>query len=218
MTPPMSKAEKILCLSLAFTLLLIAARIWHTHNNTYHFYLWNLFLAAIPIAFSRKLATHKTINWASSMLIAAWLLFFPNAPYVITDIFHFYQRPGMPLWYDLLLVFSATWNGLIAGFISLMQVDKFLALHTGKKMHAALISIFMFAASSGVYLGRFLRFNSWDVVTKPRSLAGFAYHYAFQPTEHIKAWAFSGICTVLLLLIYYTIKNLPSLVAPAKAD
>jgi uncharacterized membrane protein len=218
MTPPMSKAEKILCLSLGFTVLLITARIWHTHHNTYHFYFWNLFLAVIPIAFSRKLAAHKTINWTSSLLIAAWLLFFPNAPYVITDIFHFYQRPGMPLWYDLLLVFSATWNGLIAGLISLMQVDRFLALHTGKKLHAVLISIFMFAASSGIYLGRFLRFNSWDVVTKPRSLAGFAYHYTFQPAEHLKAWAFSGICTVLLLLIYYTIKNLPSLVAPAKAD
>ena len=145
-------------------------------------------------------------------------MFFPNAPYVITDIFHFYRRPGIPLWYDLLLVFSATWNALVAGFISLMQVDKFIAMHTGKKMHAALISIFMFAASSGIYLGRFLRFNSWDVVTKPRSLAGFAFHYAFQPTEHIKAWAFSCICTVLLLLIYYTIKNLPAMVAPAQAD
>jgi len=211
----LSKAKKILFLSISFTVVLLVARAWHTHTVAYTFYLWNLFLAIVPLWFSRQLARHATVDVKSIALISGWLLFFPNSPYVITDIFHFYQRPEMPLWYDLLLVFSATWNGMVAGFISLMQVDKFIAPHTGRKVHAVLITVFMFAASCGIYLGRFLRFNSWDVVRKPRSLAEFAFEYAFQPLEHVKAWAFSVLCTVLLLLIYHTIKNLPALVTSA---
>jgi uncharacterized membrane protein len=218
MKPALSKAEKILLLSVSFTLVLLTIRVLRSHNTSYMFYPWNLLLAVVPIYFSRKLTRYKSVNWKSICLIAAWLLFFPNAPYVITDIFHFHQRPEAPIWYDLILVLSAAWNGLIAGFISLMQVDKFMAGHTSKKLHAAFICAFLFAASCGIYLGRFLRFNSWDIVKKPGSLAEFAFAYVFQPTGHIKAWAFSVLCTILLLLIYYTIKNLPALVTPAPAD
>jgi uncharacterized membrane protein len=218
MKPPLSKIEKILLLSISFTLILLIARALRAHSTAYVFLPWNLLLALIPLYFSRKLIKHPTVTCKSISLLAAWLLFFPNAPYIITDIFHFYQRPGVPLWYDLFLVLSAAWNGLIAGFISLMQIDKFISSHAGKKLNTFLVSIFMFAASSGIYLGRFLRFNSWDIVRKPRTLADLAFEYAFQPSGHIRAWAFSILCTLFLLLIYHTIKNLPSIIKAAQAD
>lgn len=136
-----------------------------------------------------------------------WLLFFPNAPYIITDVLHFYQRPGVPLWYDLILVISAAWNGMMAGFISLTQVDEFTSKHINSKWRVAVTSIFLFAASIGIYLGRFLRFNSWDVVSRPLSLLQLAVAYLFKPLQHVQAWGFCIICTVLLLIIYYSIKN-----------
>jgi len=218
MKPPMGKAEKILIVSISLTLIMLIARGLRAHSTAYLFFPWNLLLAVIPLYFSRKLSKYQTVTWKSLLILAGWLLFFPNAPYIITDIFHFYQRPGVPVWYDLLLVLSAAWNGLIAGFISLMQVDNFISRHTGKKMNIAIISFFVFAASSGIYLGRFLRFNSWDVVRKPRTLAGLAFDYVGHPTEHISAWVFSLLCTALLLLIYYSIKNLPAQVMSRQAD
>ena len=212
----LSVPEKILFLSISFTLLLLAVRTFYSHTNDYRFYPWNLFLAVIPLYFSRKLHNCEGIGWKSILLIACWLLFFPNAPYIITDIFHFYQRPGVPLWYDLLLVFSASWNGLLITFMSLVQVDKFIGRHTTKKWSVAIIGLLLFTTSNGIYLGRFLRFNSWDVVTKPGSLVQLAFSYTSMPFHHLQAWAFCIICTALLLLIYYSIKNLPVLMANSK--
>jgi len=218
MKPPLNKSEKFLLISISFTLVLLIARGLSAHGAAYLFFPWNLFLSLVPLYFSRKLNKYPAITWKSISLLAAWLLFFPNAPYIITDIFHFYQRPGVPMWYDLFLVLSAAWDGLIAGLISLMQVDNFISRHTGKKMNTVIIACFVFAASSGIYLGRFLRFNSWDVVKKPRAIAGFAIEYITQPAGHINAWAFSLLCTTFLLVVYYTIKNLPALISPAQAD
>ncbi len=212
----LSAVEKILFLSICFTMLLLITRVVYSNTGSYLFYAWNLFLAIIPLYFSRKLYSYDAIKWAALFLIAGWLLFFPNAPYLITDIFHFHQRGNVPLWYDLLLVLSASWNGLMAGFISLMQVDEFLSRFIAKKWQVFYISGFMFAASIGIYIGRFLRFNSWNVITKPRSLMRFGIEYIFIPQQHINAWAFSTICTVFLLFIYYTIKNLPARLTPGR--
>ncbi len=206
-------AEKILLVSVGFTLLLIAVRLFNKTSTAYLFYPWNIFLAVIPIWFSRKLCNYERVNFKSIALIAGWLLFFPNAPYILTDIFHFYPRPDVPVWYDLLLVLAGSWTGLMAGIISLMQVDGFISNHTSKKWRVLLTGVFLFAASNGIYLGRFLRYNSWDVVTKPLSLLQLAYDYVFTPFDHIHAWGFCFICTGLLLLMYYSIKNLPTLLA-----
>ena len=206
-------AEKILLVSVCFTLVLIGVRLFNKTSTAYLFYPWNIFLAVIPIWFSRRLRKYESVNFRSVALIAGWLLFFPNAPYILTDIFHFYPRPGVPVWYDLLLVLAGSWTGLMAGIISLMQVDGFIGRHTGKKWRIALTGIFLFAASNGIYLGRFLRYNSWDVVTKPFNLVQLAVEYVFAPFDHTHAWGFCFICTGLLLLMYYSIKNLPTLLA-----
>lgn len=201
-------AEKMLALSITFTLLMLSVRLVRTQERMYIFYIWNLFLAVVPIWFSRKLQHSERINFKSIVLLISWLLFFPNAPYIVTDILHFEEREGVPKWYDLLLVFSAAWSGLMAGFISLGYVDSFLNRHITKKWKVLLTPLFLFAASIGIYMGRFLRFNSWDVITKPKVLLHTGYAYTFRPLEHTQAWAFCFGCTVLLMLIYYSIKNI----------
>jgi uncharacterized membrane protein len=199
-------------------MLLLATRMIYAQTTMYIFYTWNLVLAVIPVCLGRALVKQKAINGKSIALIAGWLLFFPNAPYVITDILHFYQRPGVPLWFDLFLVLSAAWSGLAAGFISLMQVDAFIRIHTSKKFHEIFTPVLLFAASTGIYLGRFPRFNSWDVLSHPRRLAGFAVRYTFQPVAHLQGWVFSILCTIFLTLMYYTIKNLPVPANQVQAD
>jgi len=204
----LSAPEKTLSLSIAFTLLLLVARVFRSDSIAYVFYPWNICLAVVPIFFSRRLANYTAISWKSMLLLAGWLLFFPNAPYIATDVLHFCNRPGVPIWYDLILVLSAAWTGLIAGFISLMQVDSFISRYVNNRWRIVMIVVFIFAASAGIYLGRFLRFNSWDIVTHPVSLVRVTASHVFRPLQHIQAWGFCFICTGLLLLFYYSIKNI----------
>jgi uncharacterized membrane protein len=208
MIPRLSKAEKLLALSIGFTLILLTARIIYTSQLTYLFYPWNIFLALVPLYFSNRLNGFNKLNAKSIALLAVWLLFFPNAPYIITDIFHFYKRPGVPQWYDLVLVLCAAWVGMAAGFISLLQVEGFVKRCTGKSMNVFITAALLFAASVGIYIGRYLRLNSWDVVAKPGRLARFAFQYTFHPVGQIKAWAFTLVCTMLLVLIYNGIKSM----------
>lgn len=118
---------KILTASVLFSILLVAARVWRSHSLLYISLIWNLLLAWIPYAVSllatgkKRWFSHPAIFYTGSLI---WLLFFPNAPYIITDLFHLEQRPGIPLWFDLLLIFSFAWNGLIFGYLSLMKMER----------------------------------------------------------------------------------------------
>jgi uncharacterized membrane protein len=120
----MSFSKKII-IPLAFTLSLLIIRIILSNELTYIFLAWNLFLAWIPFALSQRLHGVKN-RWKLFFLVGGWLLFLPNAPYIITDFLHLKQRFPIPYWYDILLLFSAALNGLLLGLLSLFTVEKFL--------------------------------------------------------------------------------------------
>jgi uncharacterized membrane protein len=119
----------MLLLSILFTMVLLCARFYYTKELMYSFYIWNTFLAVIPLCCSRRLIRLDRFGYKAVLLLAGWLAFLPNAPYMITDVFHYMDRPPVPAWFDLLLVTSAAWNGLLLGIISLMQVERFLHTH-----------------------------------------------------------------------------------------
>jgi uncharacterized membrane protein len=207
----------MLVLSIGFTISLLAFRILYSGKLSYIFFAWNLFLAAIPFLFSRKLALHKKFSKTSFLTVAGWLLFLPNAPYVITDIFHFRERYPVPEWYDLLIVISAAWNGLCLGFISLMQVEQFLSRFVSKIKVQVLVFIFMFLCGYGVYIGRFMRYNSWNILSDPLQLFSELMQHFLFPREYFRVWEFTFLFSVMLSIIYFTLKNLP-LIATNKAD
>jgi uncharacterized membrane protein len=200
--------EKILLLSIGFSISLLLLRMVCTKEYAYAFYLWNTFLAIVPLLCSRKLATQTRIGLRSACLIACWLLFFPNAPYLVTDLFHFTVRKGAPAWFDMILVTSASWNGLALGIISLLQVEKFLN-KCFKKDRVRIISyLFIFLCGYGIYLGRFLRFNSWDILTNPVPLFSSVFHSILHPVQHTGTWAFTAIFSCMLGIIYGMIKQM----------
>ena len=201
--------EKMLMVSVMFTLVLLAARIVYTGQLYYIFYVWNLALASVPLALSRWLAKHASFGFTSIVLLMAWLLFFPNAPYIITDVFHFAERPPVPKWYDLLLVISGAWNGLMLGLVSLLQVEEFLLKHLSEIKVHVLVSISLLLGAFGIYLGRFLRFNSWDVITNPIDLIQALAYRVLYPFEHVGTWAFTFSFGGLLWIIYFTLKFFP---------
>ncbi|MFZ5376175.1 MAG: DUF1361 domain-containing protein [Patescibacteria group bacterium] len=155
-----------------FNLLLLGFRVWFTAWPTYLFLSWNLFLAFIPYAlssFAIRFWPFKKYWPIIISLLVLWLLFFPNAPYILTDFIHLKQRLGIPLWFDALLLTSFSLNGLLFGFLSMMHVHAYIDSHRRNRLVGWLVIVTSLLLSSfGIYLGRFLRWNSWDVFSEPK--------------------------------------------------
>jgi len=203
-----SPLERMLLISILFNMLLLLVRVYFTKELTYGFYTWNTFLAVLPLLFSRVLIKPGKFNLKAMILIACWLLFFPNAPYMITDLFHYAPEPPVPQWYDLLLVITAAWNGLLLGIISLMQVEQFLSRHLKMIWVKTIVIISFGLCGYGVYIGRFLRFNSWDIVINPVMIISASAHHIFQPFEYLRVWAFTVLFGTMFGIIYYTLQQL----------
>ncbi len=162
------KINNPLLLALAGNILMVIARIMYAGNLYYGFLLWNLFLAGLPLLISHKLYKNREINrvvlYGGLFL---WLLFLPNAPYIITDLVHLYHRPPVPYWYDMLLVLLSVCNGLALGFISIHQVEMIIFRRNAERLIFPFRAIVMLSMGYGVYMGRYLRFNSWDAIINP---------------------------------------------------
>ncbi len=190
--------------------LLLAGRICYAQNTAYIFLAWNMLLALIPLAISRRLRPGEAPRPGNILLLSAWLLFFPNAPYLLTDLFHFRAKPPVPAWFDLFLLATAAWNGLLLGIVSLMQVEQFLA--AGFKKHTVRMCL---AAASllcgyGVYIGRYMRFNSWDVIVSPFGLLQSMSAHIIHPFRNAEVWLFTALFAAMFSLFYSTLKMLRS--------
>ena len=99
----------------------VEVRIRRSHGPAYRFLDWNLFLAWIPLALAlAALASSRHgRGFLTFVLGILWLLFFPNAPYMLTDFIHLRQSPTTPLWYDGLMISSFAWTALLLGLVSL---------------------------------------------------------------------------------------------------
>ncbi|MBL0355943.1 MAG: DUF1361 domain-containing protein [Chitinophagaceae bacterium] len=158
----LSSAEKIVLIFLLFVAAMLTMRIMYANNMRYAFLMWNLFLAWIPFQLSISLAMKRQYNkWIRYGLLACWLLFFPNALYIITDLIHL-ENSGdkVPVWFDAILLFTSSLTGLIMAFVSLYQVELFLRQNLRTNHINKMIVAVLFLGSFGVYLGRFLRWNS----------------------------------------------------------
>jgi uncharacterized membrane protein len=169
----MGRSFALIVLSLLAASLLSAgtlvAQIHATHDHRYTFLLWNLFLAWVPLiaaALAFALA-QRGVGGLVGVLVAVWLLFFPNAPYLLTDFIHLHGNGPSPLWYDALMLSSFAWTALMLGFVSLYLIHAIIGRRVGAAAGWIVVVCALGLASFGVYLGRFARFNSWDVVTRP---------------------------------------------------
>lgn len=200
----------LIAISCLFSIVLQLVRIYVTGTTVFIFLIWNLFLAFIPFVVS--LATENFTNKTSKIklygYLAVWLLFFPNAHYIITDFFHLKWRDGVPLWYDLTLLFSFAWNGLILGYVSLMFIHNTLNQFFGTLTAWFMVLFSLFLAAFGIYLGRYLRLNSWDIFTNPIGIFVNILDRFLHPFTHKSAWAFVVLVATFLILGYLTLQQL----------
>ena len=189
---------------------MVAVRVAYSGSPHYGALVWNLFLAWIPCVLALAVYDGFRRGAARLPLLAGgvlWLLFFPNAPYIVTDLKHLRTWEGAPIWFDVVLVSAAAWAGLALGFISLYLMQTVVRKLVGA-VNAWLFVLLVLALSSfGIYLGRFQRWNSWDVFTQPGRLAGNVWAQVAQPHEHPKTVAVTILFTAFLgatYLVFYS--------------
>lgn len=198
-------------LSALFSLFLLAGRIAVTGSLTYLFLPWNLFLAWIPYRITSWMSADLSgleHPWKFRGLLLAWLLFIPNSFYIITDLFHLTHIDSAPKWFDLLLLFSFAWNGLLLGLLSLRRMELILELKTARAVSILLVSFVMWLSAFGIYIGRYLRFNSWDVLTNPLSLFESLADRILNPLQYASAWGMTAMYGLFMTLLYYSIRKL----------
>jgi uncharacterized membrane protein len=165
---------------------------------------WNLFLAWIPFA-AAVAAFHRArrrIDVVVGVLLVLWLLFFPNAPYMLTDFIHLGESRLVPVWYDALMLSSFAWTALLLGFASLYLVQMVARRVVGLSWSWAGVACALALASVGVYLGRFMRFNSWDALLRPGRIAKVISDQFENPVEHPRIIVVLIALTAFMLVGY----------------
>ncbi len=202
-----SSFNRLLFLFILFIFLMIAARAYYFRSWHFVFLSWNLFLAWIPYYTSSQLKRYDS-GWKLVSLLLTWLLFFPNALYIVTDLVHLREYSAAPLWYDTILAFSAAFTGLVMAFISLYRVEQILAQKINRLYLPFVIISILFLASFGVYLGRYLRWNSWDIISNPLALLDSVFQRVVFPFEHSGTWMFTVLLTGMYSFLFYTCRKL----------
>ncbi|WP_438710059.1 DUF1361 domain-containing protein [Aquimarina muelleri] len=184
----------------SFTLLLL--RVIKTDSTFYLFLVWNLFLACIPYAITLILCSQKTNSFIFWIGFACWLVFLPNSPYILTDLQHIKLSTLESVWFDVLLILSFAINGLVAGFASLSIIQTSLQKKFSNKIANFIVYFILLLCGFGIYLGRVLRWNSWDILQDPTGLLLDIAKRILFPYQHINTWFFTITFGVFLIIIY----------------
>jgi uncharacterized membrane protein len=171
----------------------------------YGFYFWNLILAWVPVAaalaFYALAARGSRRRFLMLCVGLVWFLFFPNAPYIVTDIVHLRVRPPAPYWYDIIAIMAFVQTGLFLGYLSLYLMQEVIRAWLGRRMGWIFALAMLGLSSFGIYLGRFLRWNSWDALLDPLDTLRNAARVA-NPWNDPRPLAFSATFFAFSLVCY----------------
>jgi uncharacterized membrane protein len=203
----------------AVAVALVVARVLWTGQLKYAFLVWNLFLAWLPLVFA-LLASEEYHKKSRSHLrflatAGAWLIFFPNAPYILTDLIHLTSGVLHPFWVDLSLVLLCAITGLVLGFVSLYLMQSVVARMFSAFVSWIFIAVVAALSGLGIYIGRFLRFNSWDILLRPMKLYDRLDSWAANSQAHPVTIAFPILFAIFLFLTYLMLYALTHL-SPSK--
>jgi uncharacterized membrane protein len=184
---------------------LVLARVAYTDSSRHIGLVWNLFLAWIPFMLAylahavswRKAALYLIIPFIAFL----WLIFFPNAPYMLTDLQDLARRAsGAPLWYDVIIVVWCSWTGTLLGVISLYLMQDIIIRRVGRLTGWIFVFVISALSSFGVYIGRFVRLNSWDILQNPAETTQEILGIIIDPSRRLAA--FTLLYTFFFLFIF----------------
>jgi uncharacterized membrane protein len=201
-----------LLVSSLLSAVLFACRMWGGGTTRYWFLLWNLLLAWVPLLLAWWLAirlrTTGWMNWPNVLVTAAWLLFLPNSFYLVSDFVHLEATGEVSLLFDVVMFMSFAWNGLLLGFAAVLLVHRELLRRVRTRLSGQLVAMVFILCSFAIYLGRYLGWNSWDIIFNP---AGIIFHLSdrlVSPASYPNTFTTTTFFTIALGAMYYTVFRL----------
>lgn len=204
------------------SVILTGVRMLRTDSITYGFLLWNLILAWLPFVLATlTFQLAKTRKRLLYLLVAgtalAWLVFFPNAPYILTDYQHLGNTSSqVPVWYDVLMLTWFAWTGLMLGIASLWLMQEVVEAVVGRTAGWLFVACVSVLSAFGVYLGRFLRWNTWDLWHRPRSLMADITSRLMNPLSTDHPIVFTALFASLFFFIYLSVWLISRLAKPGE--
>jgi uncharacterized membrane protein len=163
-----------------------------------------VFLAIIPYAITIYLSSKQNIDKIKLVVwFLVWLVFLPNAPYIVTDLIHIRSGNNTMLWLDVLVVLSFALSGLFLFYLSIYDMQRIIASKFKKIPITASTLLILFLCGFGVYLGRFLRYNSWEIISQPQILITDVFNILISPFQNSEAWLFTIGFSAFLAVGYW---------------
>lgn len=191
---------------------LLAIRIVVTGTMRLSFLAWNLILAWLPLVFAwwlrRRLSTHRPVAWQDILIGLAWLGFLPNSFYLITDLIHLQSSGEVGLLYDTAMITSFVINGLLLGYTSLFIIHQLMKRYVSRRLAYILAQFALLLSAFAIYLGRYLRWNTWDLVINPAGLLFDVSDRIINPGSHMLTFVVTSTFFVVLGATYAVVYRL----------
>lgn len=201
----------------AVSTILLVIRIVASGSLRLSFLQWNLFLAWLPVLFAfliyGRVSSRRDLTWQNMLLFAFWIFFLPNSFYIITDLIHLQSSGEVSLLYDTALITSYVLNGLLLGFVSLYIVKRVLSRFLASKEVNFIIQIILLLSAFAIYLGRYLRWNTWDLVFNPAGIIYDVSDRIINPGSYQHTFVVTGVYFVLLSSMYLVLERLHKVIA-----
>jgi len=212
-----------LLISNAVSLILFGLRLIATGSTQYWFLFWNLFLAWIPVlcisVLVKKLKSRSWSNPTPVIWTVLWLGFLPNSFYIMSDLIHLQSTGDIGVLFDAVLFLSFIWNGVVAGFISLIWVHQQIERRRSSEFASWVMAGILALVSFAIYLGRSLRWNTWDALVNPAGIIFDISERFINPLAHPQVFITTLTFFVLLGSMYLVIWRIfRSLLTKTKTD
>lgn len=185
---------------------LLAARIIQTDSSRFGFLPWNLFLAIVPVLLAWwlivRIQRFGWLQWQQLVLTAAWVTFLPNSFYIITDLIHLRPNYEADLLFDITLLTSFVIAGIIFGYLSIYLMHLEILKRVGERRAYAIVGVLFLASSFAICLGRYTRWNTWDILLQPAGLLFDVSDRVINPDAHLQTYQTTLVLSIVLFAGY----------------